>query len=81
VTTPDSAFPDSAFPDSAFPDSAFPDSAAFGVDQDRCCGAGMCTLAAPGVFDQGEVDGGRGLAVTLALSHDGLADGKAGVRG
>ena len=27
------------------------------VDQDACCGAGQCVLAAPDVFDQREEDG------------------------
>ena len=27
------------------------------VDRDRCCGAGMCALEAPAVFDQDETDG------------------------
>ncbi|MFI2508888.1 ferredoxin [Streptomyces sp. NPDC018972] len=27
------------------------------VDRDRCCGAGMCVLEAPAVFDQDEEDG------------------------
>ncbi|MCK2237384.1 MULTISPECIES: ferredoxin [unclassified Crossiella] len=27
------------------------------IDQDRCCGAGSCVLAAPEVFDQREEDG------------------------
>ena len=27
------------------------------TDPDRCCGAGQCVLAAPGVFDQREDDG------------------------
>ncbi|WP_037909002.1 ferredoxin [Actinacidiphila yeochonensis] len=27
------------------------------VDQDRCCGSGMCVLTAPGVFDQRDTDG------------------------
>ncbi|CAL9492528.1 Ferredoxin-2 [Streptomyces sp. enrichment culture] len=27
------------------------------VDQDRCCGAGACVLAAPEVFDQRDEDG------------------------
>ncbi|CAM5711355.1 ferredoxin [Streptomyces fumanus] len=27
------------------------------VDRDRCCGAGMCALEAPEVFDQDETDG------------------------
>lgn len=27
------------------------------VDQDRCCGSGMCTLTAPDVFDQRDSDG------------------------
>ncbi|GKQ37969.1 ferredoxin [Streptomyces sp. A012304] len=27
------------------------------VDRDRCCGAGMCALQAPAVFDQDEEDG------------------------
>lgn len=27
------------------------------VDQDRCCGSGMCVLNAPGVFDQRDEDG------------------------
>ncbi|MFI6044210.1 ferredoxin [Nocardia sp. NPDC051321] len=28
------------------------------VDRERCCGAGMCALTAPGVFDQDQ-DSGR----------------------
>ncbi|HWC79334.1 MAG TPA: ferredoxin [Pseudonocardiaceae bacterium] len=27
------------------------------VDQDKCCGAGSCVLAAPEVFDQRDEDG------------------------
>ncbi|MEU3570123.1 ferredoxin [Kitasatospora sp. NPDC036755] len=27
------------------------------IDQDKCCGAGHCVLAAPDVFDQREEDG------------------------
>jgi ferredoxin len=27
------------------------------VDQDKCCGAGSCVLAAPDVFDQRDEDG------------------------
>ncbi|MGV9394230.1 ferredoxin [Streptomyces olivaceus] len=27
------------------------------VDEDRCCGAGACVLAAPEVFDQRDEDG------------------------
>ncbi|GAA4998618.1 ferredoxin [Actinopolymorpha pittospori] len=27
------------------------------VDRERCCGAGMCALTAPDVFDQSEEDG------------------------
>ncbi|MER5891141.1 ferredoxin [Streptomyces sp. NPDC001941] len=27
------------------------------VDRDRCCGAGMCTLTEPEVFDQSAEDG------------------------
>jgi ferredoxin len=27
------------------------------VDEDRCCGAGSCVLAAPDVFDQRDEDG------------------------
>ncbi|GAA2685724.1 ferredoxin [Streptomyces lunalinharesii] len=27
------------------------------VDQEKCCGAGSCVLAAPDVFDQREEDG------------------------
>jgi len=27
------------------------------VDEDRCCGSGMCVLNAPGVFDQRDEDG------------------------
>ncbi|MEU2788890.1 ferredoxin [Streptomyces sp. NPDC007100] len=34
-----------------------------GVDRDRCVGAGMCALTAPGVFDQ---DDDEGLVVLLA---------------
>ncbi|MEV5598525.1 ferredoxin [Streptomyces sp. NPDC052496] len=28
-----------------------------GVDRDRCVGAGMCALTAPGVFDQDDEEG------------------------
>ncbi|MEU2713942.1 ferredoxin [Streptomyces sp. NPDC007205] len=27
------------------------------VDQERCCGSGMCALSAPEVFDQRDTDG------------------------
>jgi ferredoxin len=27
------------------------------IERDRCCGAGMCVLYAPGVFDQSDDDG------------------------
>ena len=27
------------------------------IEQDKCCGAGQCVLAAPTVFDQREEDG------------------------
>ncbi|MFD8708423.1 ferredoxin [Kitasatospora sp. NPDC059648] len=27
------------------------------IDQDKCCGAGHCVLAAPDVFDQRDEDG------------------------
>lgn len=27
------------------------------IDRDRCVGAGMCVLTAPGVFDQDDEDG------------------------
>ncbi|MGK5545883.1 ferredoxin [Streptomyces sp. URMC 127] len=27
------------------------------IDTDLCCGAGMCALVAPGVFDQNDEDG------------------------
>ncbi|WP_213771877.1 ferredoxin [Bradyrhizobium sp. dw_78] len=27
------------------------------IDQEKCCGAGQCVVAAPAVFDQGEDDG------------------------
>ncbi|MEU8516503.1 ferredoxin [Kitasatospora sp. NPDC048722] len=27
------------------------------IDQDKCCGAGSCVLAAPDVFDQRDEDG------------------------
>lgn len=27
------------------------------IDEDKCCGAGQCVLAAPDVFDQREDDG------------------------
>ncbi|MFD0489092.1 ferredoxin [Saccharopolyspora erythraea NRRL 2338] len=32
------------------------------VDRERCCGAGMCALTAPDVFDQ---DGGDGRVLLL----------------
>ncbi|WNI19506.1 ferredoxin [Actinacidiphila sp. ITFR-21] len=27
------------------------------VDREKCCGAGQCVLAAPGVFDQSDEEG------------------------
>lgn len=27
------------------------------IDEDRCCGSGMCVLSAPSVFDQRDADG------------------------
>ncbi|WP_328912169.1 MULTISPECIES: ferredoxin [unclassified Streptomyces] len=27
------------------------------VDQEKCCGSGLCVLTAPGVFDQRDEDG------------------------
>jgi ferredoxin len=27
------------------------------IDQDKCCGSGMCVLTAPDVFDQRDADG------------------------
>ncbi|MFH9425651.1 ferredoxin [Streptomyces sp. NPDC017529] len=38
-----------------------------GVDRDRCVGAGMCALTAPGIFDQ---DDDEGLVVLLAPAPD-----------
>jgi ferredoxin len=37
------------------------------VDQDMCCSAGQCVLAAPDVFDQREQDG---VVVLLAETPD-----------
>jgi ferredoxin len=27
------------------------------IDQDRCCGSGLCVLTAPEIFDQRDTDG------------------------
>jgi ferredoxin len=37
------------------------------VDQDVCCGSGLCALAAPTVFDQRDEDG---VVVTLTTTPD-----------
>ncbi|MBF6349511.1 MULTISPECIES: ferredoxin [Nocardia] len=46
------------------------------VDRDRCIGAGMCVLTAPGVFDQDDADG-RVIALTTAPTTDQEADVRA----
>ncbi|ASF09148.1 putative 3Fe-4S ferredoxin [Nocardia brasiliensis NBRC 14402] len=39
------------------------------VDRERCIGAGMCVLTAPGMFDQAEEDG-RVLALRRSPTPD-----------
>ncbi len=39
------------------------------IDQEKCCGAGQCVVAAPAVFDQGEDDG-----IVLLLNAEPLAE-------
>jgi ferredoxin len=43
------------------------------VDQDRCVGAGMCSLTDPQVFDQDEVDGTVVLLDPTAVGHEAQA--------
>ncbi|CAL9486188.1 ferredoxin [Streptomyces sp. enrichment culture] len=45
------------------------------VDEDKCCGAGACVLAAPEVFDQRDEDG-----VVMLLDDAPGADQHAAVR-
>ncbi|WHT17505.1 ferredoxin [Crossiella sp. CA-258035] len=45
------------------------------VDTDRCCGAGMCALTAPAVFDQDEQAG-----TVLLLTPEPVASEFAAVR-
>ncbi|SEG87709.1 Ferredoxin [Actinacidiphila yanglinensis] len=40
------------------------------VDQDRCCGSGMCVLTAGAVFDQRDADG----IVVLLAEHPAKQD-------
>ncbi|QUH06067.1 ferredoxin [Saccharopolyspora erythraea] len=46
------------------------------VDRERCCGAGMCALTAPEVFDQDGEDGRVLLldAAPLAGEHDAVRE-------
>jgi ferredoxin len=45
------------------------------IDEDKCCGAGQCVLAAPDVFDQREDDG-----VVILLDADPGEDQHTAVR-
>lgn len=45
------------------------------IDEEKCCGAGQCVLAAPEVFDQREDDG-----VVILLDADPAVDQHAAVR-
>ncbi|GLY70672.1 ferredoxin [Amycolatopsis taiwanensis] len=45
------------------------------VDEDKCCGAGSCVLAAPKVFDQREEDG-----IVILLDAEPPAEQHAAVR-
>ncbi|SEP48629.1 ferredoxin [Amycolatopsis saalfeldensis] len=45
------------------------------IDEAKCCGAGQCVLAAPGVFDQRDEDG-----VLILLDADPPESAHAGVR-
>lgn len=45
------------------------------VDQDKCCGAGSCVLAAPDVFDQRDEDG-----IVVLLDPEPAEDQHAAVR-
>ncbi|MGW3562610.1 ferredoxin [Streptomyces sp. NPDC000941] len=45
------------------------------VDQDKCCGAGSCVLAAPDVFDQRDEDG-----IVVLLDPEPAEDHHAAVR-
>ncbi|WP_280438222.1 ferredoxin [Nocardia carnea] len=49
------------------------------VDRERCIGAGMCVLTAPGVFDQDDTDG-RVIALTTAPTTDQGPDVRAAVQ-
>jgi ferredoxin len=45
------------------------------IDEEKCCGAGQCVLAAPDVFDQRDEDG-----VVILLDADPGAEQHAAVR-
>ncbi|WP_243794837.1 ferredoxin [Saccharopolyspora gloriosae] len=45
------------------------------IEEEKCCGAGQCVLAAPGVFDQRDEDG-----VVVLLDTDPGADQLENVR-
>ncbi|MFE3141013.1 ferredoxin [Streptomyces scopuliridis] len=45
------------------------------VDEDKCCGAGSCVLAAPEVFDQRDEDG-----IVVLLDPEPVEDRHAAVR-
>jgi ferredoxin len=45
------------------------------IDQEKCCGAGQCVLAAPEVFDQREDDG-----IVVLLNPDPPEDQHAATR-
>ncbi|MDW6057579.1 ferredoxin [Streptomyces sp. FXJ1.4098] len=45
------------------------------VDQDKCCGAGSCVLAAPDIFDQRDEDG-----IVVLLAPQPAADQHVAVR-
>ncbi|MGW2381253.1 ferredoxin [Streptomyces sp. NPDC001658] len=46
-----------------------------GIDEEKCCGAGQCVLAAPKVFDQRDEDG-----IVVLLDPAPPAERLAGVR-
>ncbi|AEM84129.1 protein of unknown function DUF1271 [Streptomyces violaceusniger Tu 4113] len=45
------------------------------IDEDKCCGAGSCVLAAPEIFDQREQDG-----IVILLDPEPAEDQHAAVR-